>query len=105
MVIPVIDGVNTYTNTYIKFGSPPNSDNNYDAFILSGTSNIVGATSYTNQTVVYVWGSSRYAGQIKINDVEYIGGFSYSQAVEIQLSGNYTIYLGHGNYHSAGATD
>lgn len=93
----------TYTTTYIKFGSAPTSVSDYDACASAG-SGLSGATSYSNQTSVWVWGNG-FKGQIIINNDMYLGGISWSAAVEIQLTGNYNIALGYGNGGSGGTTN
>lgn len=86
----------TYTTTYIKFGSAPSGPSDYDAY-ANYPNGIVGDTTYTNQTIVYVWGTSGYAGQIKINGTFYMGGWAYNSAISFNLTGNYDIELVMGN--------
>lgn len=78
--------------TYIKFDTPPTSDNDCDAFVDKfGTPN--GLTSYSNKTKVYVWSSTTYYSAVSINNVETTGGVGYANAVEVILTGNYDIAL------------
>ena len=52
----VIPDQPTFTSTYIKFGSAPISVDDYDAYAVNGGASVVGLTTFSNQTVVYVWG-------------------------------------------------
>lgn len=79
----------SFASTYIKFGSMPTSNDDYDDYVTSGGYSQE-TNPYSNQTKVYVWGDS---SGIKINDVETAGGSSYDNAVEVTLTGNYDIYL------------
>lgn len=78
--------------TYIKFGSAPSSNSDYDAYVNTSGA-LAGATTYTNQTKAYIW-SSLYSGGVRINEtVTNCNYTSYSNAIEIILTSNYDIEL------------
>jgi len=83
--------------TYIKFDTPPASNEDYDTFVeYAGT--VTGLTSYSGKTKVYVWGTN---SAVTINNTVTNGGSDYSNAVEVTLTDNYDISL---VYRSTGGT-
>ena len=91
--------------TKIKFDSAPTDDDDYDAYAdTNGTLN--GASSFTDEHKIYVWGSSESAGGsnralpsmvptncVMIGEDTWEGGISYDVAVEVTLSENGNIGL------------
>ena len=83
--------------TYIKFDDIPNSATDYDAYV-DETGELSGATSYSNASYAYVWSDSGCTPSVKINNsVQSFGYLDWDYPAEIQLQGNYTIYLGYGH--------
>lgn len=73
----------------------PNNENDYDAYVDS-SGVMTGSSAYSNKTSVYVWG--QYAS-LSINGITYNAYNNldvlqtYSEAVKVDLTGNYTIYM------------
>lgn len=88
--------------TKIKFETAPTSDSDYDSAV-DYNGNIIGLTSYSNKTKIYIWGSEEILtepvpnNQVTINNVTTTGGLSYDTAVELTLTGNYDIELAYGS--------
>lgn len=85
-----------FADTKIKFDTPPQNENDYDSATRSGFSGIYdGLTSYQNKTKIYIWSglNAQSGGKVKINNIETNGGTTYDTAVELNLTGDYTIYL------------
>lgn len=82
--------------TCIKFDSAPTSYDDYDA--CASNSTLTGSSTYTNKNKIYVWTklNDGYSpsGAVKINNqTTTISARTYDNAVEINLTGDYTIYL------------
>ena len=79
--------------TTLKFDTAPTSASDYDTYIYAST--MTGATSYSGKTKVYVWGNRM---EVKINNVVVVSGtYTYSNAVEVNLTGNYNIEVAYYN--------
>lgn len=89
--------------TYLKFGSPPENDTDYDIYATAGGSGVLrdGTEVYdgyiiNNQAnVAYVWG---YKYETNIAGSVTLGYTNYTDATQVQLTGVTDITLYGGNY-------
>lgn len=88
-----VEGGASAFETYIKFGSAPDSGSDYDAYV-NNNGVLTGATTYTEQTKAYIWSGISYRGCVEINGTTTdCNNTTYSNAVEVTLTGNYDIKL------------
>lgn len=78
------------TSSFIKFDTPPTSSTDYDSAASQGA--IYGSQTYTNKSIMYVWGT-QYNNGVIINNQTTTGGLSYDTAVQLNLTEDATIYL------------
>lgn len=96
--IALVGQVNMPYKTAIKFDTAPSSNNDYDSYVdIDGI--ILGLTSYSNKTKLYIWSPNAVGSAITINGNLYsYQSVSYSSAVEIQLTGDYNITMHFANF-------
>lgn len=90
-------------HTYLKFGSPPENDTDYDinaaaagmGFLRDGTAVYDGYIINNQANVAYVWG---YKYETKIAGSVTLGYTNYTDATQVQLTGVTEITLYEGNY-------
>jgi len=122
LIASPIPGNFTGGSLYIKFGSAPTSNADYDAMLpASKNATIQGISSFSSQDIVYIWTDSGgglvspspnviYNGQTFSTEYQYQSGsvtgthtYKYSNPYAIELTANGDITMQ--TYYSAGGSD